>query len=239
MTSILVIEDDPAIRRGLDLNLRREGYAVLLAEDAETGRIMLAKYSPDLLVLDLMLPGMSGFELCRELRTTGHTLPILMLTARSAESDRVLGLDLGADDYVTKPFSVLELLARIRALLRRTEPAAEALTIVEFGRVRIDFVRHEATREGEPVVLPPKAFGVLRALIEREGQVVTREQLLDLVWGEDVMPTTRTVDNQMNLLRSRLEEVPATPRYLQTVYGIGYRFDGDARSDSDPDSPMT
>jgi DNA-binding response OmpR family regulator len=225
MSHVLIIEDDAAIRQGLEINLLREGHDVRTAADAESGARFIEETLPDLLLLDLMLPGMSGFELCKKLRRQGHRYPILMLTARSEEADRVLGLDLGADDYVTKPFSIAELMARCRALLRRVEPAGDLPNTLRFGDIFIDFGRFVATRRGRSVHLSPKGFGLLRLLAARSGEVVSREILLNEVWGYESLPTTRTVDNQLAQLRAALEENPAEPRHLITVHGVGYRFE--------------
>jgi len=228
MTTVLAIEDDPAILRGLCDNLRFEGYDVIAASDGETGYRMQQERKPDLIVLDLMLPRMSGFELCRKLRGEGIQTPILMLTARSEEPDRVLGLDLGADDYVTKPFSVRELMARVRALLRRSQPGPEgALDLpdeLRFGDVAIDFRSYEARRNGEPVEMTRKEFAVLRFLAARAGQVVTRDDLLNGVWGFESYPSTRTVDNHVAGLRAKLERDAPEPGHIRTVHGVGYKF---------------
>ena len=228
MTTVLAIEDDPAILRGLADNLRFEGYDVVTASDGETGYHLQKERKPDLIVLDLMLPRMSGFELCRKLRGEGIQTPILMLTARSEEPDRVLGLDLGADDYVTKPFSVRELMARVRALLRRTQPAPEGTPDLpddlRFGDVEIDFRSYEARLNGEPVEMTRKEFAVLRFLASRAGQVVTRDDLLNEVWGYESYPSSRTVDNHVAGLRAKLERDAAEPAHIKTVHGVGYKF---------------
>jgi DNA-binding response OmpR family regulator len=224
MSRILVIEDDPAILRGLADNLRFEAYQVLTAADGATGYRLLQEQRPDLLILDLMLPGLSGYEVCRKARGAGLQIPILMLTARGEEGDRVLGLDLGADDYVTKPFSIRELLARVRALLRRTQRQEASLTELRFGNVVIDFRRYEARKGDRPLEMTRKEFGVLRLLAERAGAVVTRDELLNEVWGYDNYPTTRTVDNHLVTLRAKLEDNPTEPRHLLTVHGVGYKL---------------
>lgn len=221
---ILIVEDDPAIRQGLELSLLKNGYEIRTAPDAEQGETTLGEFSPDLLILDVMLPGRSGLEFCRRLRRSNTDLPILMLTALSDESDRVLGLDLGADDYVTKPFSLKELEARVRALLRRSGPAAPTVDFLEYGDVRVDFKRYRAWKSDREVHLPPKAYGVLQTLAAREDEVLSREDLLEQVWGYDTTPTTRTVDNHIAQLRSALEDDPSDPRYLRTVHGVGYSF---------------
>lgn len=226
MKRILIVEDDLAILRGLKDNLEYESYEVLTAVDGERGYALLKEKKPDLVILDLMLPGMSGFELCRKARAEGLHTPILMLTARGEEKDRVAGLDLGADDYVTKPFSVPELLARVRALIRRVElaKAGDLPGEIRFDDVAIDFKRFEARKAGKTVEMTRKEFGILRLLAARAGEVVRREELLDEVWGYDQYPTTRTVDNHIALLRGKLEADPADPRRLLTVYGVGYRL---------------
>jgi DNA-binding response OmpR family regulator len=224
MTKVLIVEDDPAILRGLADNLIFEKYDVVTATDGEAGYRLQRSENPDLIVLDLMLPRMSGLELCRRLRTEGLQIPILMLTARSEEADRVLGLDLGADDYVTKPFSVLELMARIRALLRRTSSAKDLPNNLSFGDVEVDFLRYVARRRGKPVEMTRKEFAILRLLVARMGEVVTRDELLNEVWGFESYPVTRTVDNHIAGLRAKLEQDPARPAYIRTVHGVGYKF---------------
>jgi DNA-binding response OmpR family regulator len=221
---ILVVEDDPAIRNGLERALLKHGYDVFARADAESAETVLAETDIQLLVLDVMLPGRSGLELCKRLRAAGSEIPVLMLTALSDESDKILGLDIGADDYLTKPFSLGELEARIRALLRRSPTDSAIPSTLTFGDVTIDFLRYRATKADQEVHLPPKGFGVLQALAEREGAVVTRDDLLEHVWGYDTMPTTRTVDNHVAQLRSRLEDDPAAPEYIRTVFGVGYCF---------------
>ena len=224
MSRILVIEDDVAILRGLKDNLVRESYDVLTTEDGEEGYRLARERSPDLIILDLMLPTLSGYEICRQLRDEGNSVLILMLTARGEEADRVLGLDLGADDYVTKPFSIRELKARIRALLRRTDPPPAPPDTLSFGDVVVDFLQYDARKGDNPVEMTPKEFGVLRYLATRAGGVVSRYELLEKVWGYGKFPTTRTVDNHLAALRAKLEDNPAEPRYLQTVHRVGYKF---------------
>jgi DNA-binding response OmpR family regulator len=224
MKRVLVIEDEPAILRGLADSLRFESYEVLTAADGEEGYRAARQDNPDLIVLDLMLPKLSGYEVCQRLRREGVNTPILMLTARSEEADRVLGLDLGADDYVTKPFAVRELMARVRALLRRAKPSTAVIDKLEFDDVVVDFLTYEATKAGQPLEMARKEFQILRALASRAGQVVTREELLNQVWGYEVYPTTRTVDTHVGQLRAKLERNPAEPRRLITVHGVGYRW---------------
>jgi DNA-binding response OmpR family regulator len=224
MHRILIVEDDPAILRGLKDNLEYESYTVFTAMDGEAGYRLVHAHRPDLIVLDLMLPKMNGYELCQKIRGEGLTVPVLMLTARSEETDRVRGLDLGADDYVTKPFSIPELLARIRAVLRRVQPPSELSDQVCFDDVVVDFKRFSAKKADVVLKLSRKEFGVLRLLASRAGQVITRNELLDEVWGHDYFPTTRTVDNHIASLRAKLEKDPAQPNHLITVHGVGYKL---------------
>ena len=227
MSRVLVIEDEPSILRGLADNLRFESYDVLTAADGETGYQLLQTREPDLVILDLMLPKMSGYDVCRKARANGITTPILVLTARGEEMDRVAGLDLGADDYVTKPFSLPELLARVRALLRRSQAAAganEPVASLAFDDVGIDFGKYEARRAGAAVEMTRKEFQVLRYLASHPGQVITRDELLEKVWGLEKYPTTRTVDNHVMSLRAKLERDPGNPRHLLTVHGVGYKW---------------
>lgn len=224
MSRILVVEDDPAILRGLADSLRRESYEVLTAVDGEAAWRMVEHKSPDLVILDLMLPKLSGYEVCRKMRSKGVNTPILMLTARSEEADRVLGLDLGADDYVGKPFSLRELLARVRALLRRAQPMRSLLDELHVNDVVIDFRSYEARRGGSPLEMTRREFQLLRALASRPGEVITRSELLDQVWGLEAYPTTRTIDNHVAGLRAKLELNPAQPGHLLTVRGVGYKW---------------
>jgi len=225
---VLVVEDDPAILRGLSDNLRFEGYEVITATDGEAGYRLQAERKPDLILLDLMLPRMSGLEFCRKLRGEGIQTPVLMLTARSEEADRVLGLDLGADDYVAKPFSVRELMARVRALLRRSQQGTDAGAAlpddVRFGSAEVDFRSYEARRDGTPIEMTRKEFAMLRYLASRAGQVVSRDDLLNEVWGYDSYPSSRTVDNHVAGLRAKLERDASQPEHIRTVHGVGYKF---------------
>jgi DNA-binding response OmpR family regulator len=221
MSKVLVIEDDPGILRTVADNLRFERYDVVTAVDGETA-YALQQQQPDLIVLDLMLPRMSGLELCRRLRADDVQVPVLVLTARGEEADRVLGLDIGADDYVIKPFSMPELMARVRALLRRSSSGLAAT--LTFGDVEVDFRRHAAVRGGRAIEMTRKEFALLRFLASREDTLVTRDELLNKVWGFDAYPVTRTVDNHVAGLRAKLEADPARPVYIQTVHGLGYKF---------------
>ena len=223
---ILIIEDEPDLLRGLELNLKAEGYTVLTASRGDTGLEQALRDRPELILLDIMLPGMSGLDVCRELRAKGFDAPIIMLTARAEEVDRVVGLEIGADDYVTKPFGIRELLARIRVRLRRHAPATIGDSKLRFGEIEVDFERHEALRNGQRVDLTGKEFEVLRLLASHRGEIVTRDRLLDEVWGYETYPTTRTVDNHILRLRQKLEEDPGDPRYILSIYGEGYKFVG-------------
>jgi two-component system alkaline phosphatase synthesis response regulator PhoP len=222
---ILIIEDEPDLLRGLELNIKAEGYGVMTATSGDAGLAAALRERPDLVLLDLMLPGMSGLDVCRELRRQQFEAPIIMLTARAEEVDRVVGLELGADDYVTKPFGIRELLARIRVRLRRKSGAATD-SVLRFADVSLDFDKHEATRGGQRVELTGKEFEVLRLLAKHRGDIVTRERLLDEVWGYEHYPTTRTVDNHIMRLRQKLEAEPSNPRHILSVYGEGYKFVG-------------
>lgn len=227
MSLILVVKDDGSILHGLQESLHLEDHEVLSANDGESGYQLAVEKKPDLVILDLMLPEMSGFEVCRKLRANGFHAPILMLTARGEEADRVLGLDLGADDYITKPFSVRELLARVRAHLRRASSqngAERPPDEVRFDDVVVDFRKCEAVKAGRPVKLTRKEFGVLKLLASKSGAVVSRDDLLNEVWGYSSYPTTNTVDVHIALLRAKLESNPSTPCHLVTVHGLGYKL---------------
>lgn len=225
MPRILIVEDEPAISFGLELDLKTEGYDVEVVGDGETAVQRGREGAFDLIVLDLMLPKKDGFEVCRELRRGGIRTPILMLTAKSQEAEKVMGLDLGADDYVTKPFSPKELRARVRSLLRRgvTEEPGERY---RFNDVEVDFARGEVRRRGESVDMTPLEFKLLGAFVRNRGRVLSRDRLLDLAWGAETFVTQRVVDNYIVTLRKKLEPEPAVPRFLVSVRGQGYRFDG-------------
>lgn len=224
---ILLIEDDPSITKGLELNLGLEGYQVRAASDGPPGLKLAADWKPDLVLLDVMLPSMSGWDVCRELRRRYPALPILILSAKGAEVDKVKGLDLGADDYLSKPFGLGELLARVKALLRRARQPG-ATPVYRFGDVEADFAAGEVRRGGELLEMTARELKLLEFLVSREGRVVTRQAILDAVWGEDYFGTERTVDNFITRLRQKLDD-PEDPRHFLTARGIGYRFRGDAR----------
>jgi len=225
MTRILIIEDEAALQKALADNFRFESYEVLTAPDGETGYRLAKEKNPDVILLDVMLPRINGFEVSRRLRAEGIQTPILMLTARAEEDDRVTGLDFGADDYVSKPFSVRELSARVRALLRRAAPLRPMPEELLVDDVRIDFRSYKAWRRQEPLELTRKEFHLLRLLASRTGEAVTRDELLDQIWGEETHVTTRTVDTHVANLRAKIERNPREPRRLVTVHGIGYRWE--------------
>ena len=229
MTRILVVEDEQTIAVGLHDGLELDGYSVEVAGDGLTATERALKGGFDLILLDVMLPGKDGFTLCREWREAGLRIPIILLTAKTQEVDKVVGLELGADDYVTKPFSLRELVARIRAVLRRAPtaaPAPQPATVCEFGDVRVDFGRCEAWRKGKKVQLTALEFKLLHVFLAHRGQVLTIDQLMKEVWGSDVFLTDSVVYTHVNNLRAKLEEKPAKPRLLVSVRGVGYRFDG-------------
>jgi DNA-binding response OmpR family regulator len=226
MKRILVIEDEPQMLLGLRDNLELEGYEVATAADGEEGLAKAATFQPDLVLLDVMLPRKHGFDVCRELRARSNTTPIVMLTARSAETDKVLGLELGADDYVTKPFSITELLARVRAVLRRTGGRPPTQDVVRIGEIEVDFKLHQAKRGKARVEFTAREFDLLRYFVQHTGQVVTREQILNEVWGYEEFPTTRTIDNFVAKLRQKIERAPHAPEHILTIHGSGYKFVG-------------
>ena len=225
MSKVLVVEDEESFSDALSYMLRREGYEVEVATTGPDALIAFDRSGADLVLLDLMLPGLSGTEVCRTLRAKS-TVPIIMVTARDTEVDKVVGLELGADDYVTKPFSSRELVARIRAVLRRGGEAEELLTAtVEAGPVRMDVERHVVSVDGDPVAMPLKEFDLLELLLRNAGRVLTRGQLIDRVWGADYVGDTKTLDVHVKRLRSKIEPDPANPKYLVTVRGLGYKFE--------------
>ena len=227
MTRILLVEDEPALSEPLAFLLEREGYDVTIAEDGPGAVTEFDRLGPDLVLLDLMLPGMPGTEVCREIRTRS-TVPIIMLTAKDSEIDIVVGLELGADDYVTKPYSTRELLARIRAVLRRRVPDEEGEEepgVLEAGTVRMDVERHTVEVDGRETAMPLKEFELLELLLRNAGRVLTRGQLIDRVWGSDYFGDTKTLDVHIKRIRSKIEKVPSEPVMLVTVRGLGYRFE--------------
>jgi DNA-binding response OmpR family regulator len=226
MERILVVEDEVAILIPLADNLRLEGYEVTTSIDGRQGLALAEEKRHDLLILDIMLPGMDGFEICKRLRQAGVTIPILMLTAKSQEIDKVLGLELGADDYVTKPFSSRELLARVKALLRRAREPQPGMDTCTFGDIEVDFKKYEARKGGKPIYLTALEFSLLRCLIAHKNEVVGRDAVLDEVWGESVYVDPRTVDKHVSSLRKKIEDDPDSPKHIVGVRGVGYRFAG-------------
>lgn len=225
MTRILIIEDEPQMCMGLKDNLEFEGYHVLAAFDGKIGLELAISEKPDLILLDLMLPIVSGFDVCKELRNRRLNIPVIMLTARGEEEDKVLGLELGADDYITKPFSIRELLSRIKAVLRRAGKTVSSYGIQQIGRLEVDFDHYSASENGKPVGLSHKEFELLKYFVEHVGETVSRDQLLGKVWGyQNGCPDSRTVDNFIVRLRKKLEIEPKKPKHLITVYGFGYKL---------------
>ena len=224
MPKVLIVEDDPSMAVALREGFEYEGYAVTTATDGETALKLADTASPDLIILDVMLPRMSGLDVCKKIRSEGRAVPIIMLTARGQEIDKVLGLKLGADDYVTKPFSFMELMARIEAIMRRVSGGASKLESYKFGDIAVNFKKLEARRKGRLIELTHREFKLLQFLIEHRGEVVAREQLLDAVWGYENIPFTRTVDMHVAKLRKKVEAKPEDPRHIVTVHRVGYRF---------------
>ena len=224
MSTILIIEDDISILRGLKDNLEYEGYSVITETNGKKGLDLSLKIKTDLVLLDIMLPDMNGHEICRVIKKEKPELPVIMITARGEEMDKVSGLDIGADDYVTKPFSVPELMARIRAVFRRTSQAHPFPDQYSFGNVKLDFKKYQAFRDNREITLSAKEFAILKYLIEHEGEAVHRDDLLSEVWDYISMPVTRTIDNFVLNLRKKLEENPSKPKHIVSVKGIGYRF---------------
>jgi len=226
MRKVLVVEDDHAMAVALRDGFEYEGYKVMVAKDGSAGLQLATEEKADLIILDVMLPKMSGLDICKQLRASGNNVPVIMLTARGQEIDKVLGLKIGADDYVTKPFSFMELMARVEALLRRAANASEEVEVYQLGDVAFNFKKFEATRSGRPIDLSPRELKIMKYFIDHKGEVVTRDQLLDAVWGYDSFPLTRTVDMHIAKLRQKIEEIPGDPRYIITVHRVGYKFIG-------------
>ena len=223
-SKVLIVEDEPDMILGLKDNFEFEGYEVITAADGPAGLDRARATKPDLVILDIMLPKLSGLEVCKTLRGEGFENPIIMLTARGQEIDKVVGLELGADDYVTKPFSIRELLARVRAILRRTEGKKKRLERYRFADVDLDFEVYRAKKGEEALDLSPREFELLRYLIERKGETVSRDRLLEDVWGYESYPSTRTVDTHIAKLRAKIGDSGSEPRYILTIHGSGYKF---------------
>jgi len=224
MKTILIIEDDPSISKGLEENLKAEGYKVKCESNGESGYKTALNSNPDLIILDLALPGKDGLDICKDLRKLGNNVLILMLTVRKEEIDKVLGLEMGADDYVTKPFSLRELEARIKALLRRRQEIEKDIDKFRFGNITLDFKRMEASKGKNQVKLSLKEFEIMKYFIKHEGEVISRNMLLDEIWGYDTFPTTRTVDNFILMIRKKLEDNPSVPNHILTFHSAGYKF---------------
>jgi len=224
MKTILIVEDDSSILKGLKENLELEHFKVLTESDGEQGFKSAIKNKPDLIILDVMLPSKNGFDICRDIRGENMNTPVIMLTGKSAESDKVLGLELGADDYITKPFSIRELIARINAILRRVNNIEKDFDNYTFTDITLDFKRLEAVKGKRKLEMSLKEFEILKFFIKHEGEVVSRNQLLDEVWGYDVFPTTRTVDNYILMIRKKIENNPSVPKHIQTIHTAGYKF---------------
>ncbi len=228
MQRVLIIEDEVSLRDGLKDNLEGEGYVVSTASTGKEGLEKGLEEEIDLILLDIMLPGMNGFDVCKKIKSKKLTLPIIMLTAKTKEVDKILGLELGADDYVTKPFSLNELLARVKAVLRRAEIHREAkqkkIDSYEFGNVKLNFVSLEGHKGARKLKLSKREFEILAYMIKREGEVISRNDLLDVVWGYDVFPTTRTVDNFIARIRQQIEDKPSKPKYIQSIRSAGYKL---------------
>ena len=226
MPNVLIVEDDEAMAVALEDGFKYEGYKVRSARDGSAGLRLATEVNHDLIVLDVMLPKLSGLDVCKKIRRQGSKVPIIMLTARGQEIDKVLGLKTGADDYMTKPFSFLELMARVEAVLRRSTGYEEQVGTYRFGDVEIDFQRSEARKASQPITLSPREFRLLRFLIDHRGEILPRERLLDAVWGYDNVPFTRTVDMHIAKLRKKIEDKPQDPTFIVTVHRVGYKFTG-------------
>jgi two-component system alkaline phosphatase synthesis response regulator PhoP len=224
MAKILIVEDEESILMALEDNLKMEGYEVESAVNGEEGLSKAKERQFDLIILDIMLPRLDGFEVCKRLRQAGNMTPILMLTAKSQEIDKVLGLELGADDYVTKPFSPRELLARVKALMRRSQQVREGISEAAFGDIEVDFKRYEVNKRGRPVYLTALEFSLLHFLVQNQGQVLSRDTILDAVWGKDVYIQPRTVDKHIAELRKKIEDDSSSPKHIIGVRGVGYKF---------------
>ncbi|HSN58121.1 MAG TPA: response regulator transcription factor [Clostridiaceae bacterium] len=222
---ILIVDDEANIRELIGFNLKNEGYNIITAGDGITALKAIREEKPSLILLDLMLPGLNGFEVCKEVRKDRElsSTPIIILSAKDAEFDKVLGLELGADDYITKPFSVRELVARVKAVIRRTVPAAES-KCVTFSNISVDFENHEVKKEGKKIDLTLKEFNLLEILLKNKGRVMTRDFLLDKIWGYEYLGETRTVDVHIRHLRQKIEEDDKNPKIIETIRGVGYRF---------------
>jgi DNA-binding response OmpR family regulator len=222
---ILIVEDDPGILLSLKDELESEGYEVIPAEDGEKGLKAARDMMPDLIILDVMMPKLNGFEVCKQLRKEGNRTPIIMLTVKDKEIDKVLGLELGADDYVTKPFSLREVVARVKAILRRTEDLLDELNTCSIGDIHLDFRKYEAYRGEMSIELTPLEYRMLKILIMKKEQVITRNDLLDAIWGEDeIVVSSRTIDSHIANIRKKIEDDPSNPKHIINIWGVGYKL---------------
>ncbi|MFC2166649.1 response regulator transcription factor [Acidobacteriota bacterium] len=226
MAKILIVEDQKDMVEGLVFNLQAQGHETSVAYDGEEGLSTAMRENPNLIILDIMLPKKDGFQVCRDLRDLGFDMPILMLTARSEEADKVLGLDVGADDYLTKPFGILELSARIKALLRRQKKETAEIEIFRFGECVLDFKNYKTVKGGIPLELSPREYAMMELFVKNRGKVVSRNMFLNEIWGYNKFPTTRTIDIHIGRLRQKLENNPDSPQFILTVHGRGYKFVG-------------
>ena len=224
MKKILIVEDEKDMVTGLKFNLEARDYTVITAYDGDTGYQKALDEKPDLVILDLMLPKRNGYEVCKLLKEEVPNLPIIMLTAKSQEVEIVTGLELGADDYITKPFGVLELLARIKAVFRRVKSGSEIPEVHKIGNLEINFKKYSASKNGKPLKLSPREYELLGCFIKRQGEIISRDELLNKIWGYDSFPNTRTVDAHIAKLRQKIEDYPEDPKLIITVHGIGYKL---------------
>lgn len=222
---ILIAEDDPGIQLSLKDEFESEGYQVFTADDGEKGLIMIKEQKPDLIILDIMLPELDGYEVCKKLRREGDNTPIIMLTVKDQEIDKVLGLELGADDYVTKPFSLRELLARVKSILRRIQDHSTEIDSFSIGETELDFKKYEASKKGYEVEFTPLEFHMLQLFVMKQGQVIARDDFLDQIWGEDnVLVTSRTIDSHIANIRKKIEDDPSNPKFITSIRGVGYKL---------------
>jgi two-component system alkaline phosphatase synthesis response regulator PhoP len=222
---ILIVEDDPGIQLSIKDEFESEGYDVLASDNGENGLRMILEKKPDLVILDIMLPGLDGYEVCKRLRKEGNNTPVIMLTVKDKEIDKVLGLEFGADDYVTKPFSLRELLARVRSIFRRIEATPTEIQKHRIGETEFDFKKYEARKKGQKVEYTPLELQMLQLLVQRNGEVLTRDDFLDLIWGEyNTVVTSRTVDSHIANIRKKLEDDPSDPRFITSIRGVGYKL---------------
>ncbi|UCH93876.1 MAG: response regulator transcription factor [Candidatus Aminicenantes bacterium] len=224
MQKILIIEDDPTIIEGLEAAFKFHGFQVSYAESSETGLPLVRQNKPDLVILDIMLPGLDGFETCKRIREQDQHIPIIMLTAKSQESDKLLGFELGADDYVTKPFSAKELIARVKAVLKRTTAGPSAQQVVTIGNATVNFDNFTLCKGGDEFALSPKEHAILKLFVNQPDTVISRSRIIDEVWGDEYFPSPKTIDNFVVKLRGKIEDNPKKPRHILTVHGAGYKF---------------